>query len=118
MPKIKIISSVPIHKGWSCDEKYCVTAEDKEFNRIVFSAQKAPIFACGIVNGYFDDEVPIEFWRLLALYMCSNALGSLSWAISFGEREVRAMYDQAEDILAWYDNMQKSIPTWYADSSV
>lgn len=28
MPKIKIISSVPIHKGWSCDEKYCVTAED------------------------------------------------------------------------------------------
>lgn len=89
----------------------------EEFNRIVFSAQKAPIFASGIVNGYFDDEVPIEFWRLLALYMCSNVLGSLSWAISFGEREVRAMYDQAEDILAWYDNMQKSIPTWYADSS-
>lgn len=67
------------------------------------------------MNGYFGDEVPIEFWRLLALYMCSNALGSLSWAISFGDREVRTMHDQAEDILAWYDNMQKSIPTWYLE---
>ena len=41
---------------------------------IVWCAQKAPLFASGIVNGYFDDNVPMGFWRLLALYISSNTL--------------------------------------------
>ena len=57
----------------------------EEFNRIVWSAQAAPSFATGIVDGYFDGQVPEEFWRLLALYICNNTLGSLPWAIPFGE---------------------------------
>lgn len=39
----------------------------EEFNRIVWCAQKSPLFASGMVNGYFDGSVPMEFWRLLAL---------------------------------------------------
>lgn len=55
------------------------TPEDWEirFNRIVWCAQKAPLFASGIVNGYFDDNVPMGFWRLLALYISSNTLSSV-----------------------------------------
>lgn len=55
------------------------TQEDWEsrFNRIVWCAQKAPLFASGIVNGYFDDNVPMGFWRLLALYISSNTLSSV-----------------------------------------
>ena len=45
----------------------------EEFNRIVWCAQSAPKFASGMVDGYFDSEVPVEFWRLLALYISSNA---------------------------------------------
>ncbi|WP_243103997.1 hypothetical protein [Clostridium sp. OM05-9BH] len=44
---------------------------------IVWCAQKAPLFASGIVNGYFDDNVPMGFWRLLALYISSNTLSSV-----------------------------------------
>ena len=39
----------------------------EEFNRIVWCAQKAPVFASGMVDGYFDGAVPADFWRLLAL---------------------------------------------------
>ena len=46
----------------------------EEFNRIVWCAQKAPLFASGMVNGYFDGDVPLEFWKLLALYISSNTL--------------------------------------------
>ncbi|CCZ52647.1 putative uncharacterized protein [Clostridium sp. CAG:75] len=55
------------------------TQEDWEirFNRIVWCAQKAPLFASGIVNGYFDDNVPMGLWRLLALYISSNTLSSI-----------------------------------------
>lgn len=85
----------------------------EEFNRIVWCAQKAPVFASGMVNGYFDGEVPEEFWRLLALYIASNTLSSVYWAIPFGQGEIDTMLNQAKEVLSWYDNMQNPVPTWY-----
>ena len=94
-------------------EKQDVGDPWEEFNRIVWSAQAAPAFASGMVDGYFGGEVPMEFWRLLALYICSNTLSSLPWAIPFGEKEIQVMSKQAEQVLQWYDGMKKVIPAWY-----
>ena len=86
----------------------------EEFNRIVWCAQKSPLFASGMVNGYFDGEVPLTFWKLLALYISSNTLSSLYWAIPFGQEEVDTMTNQAREVLSWYDNMRNPIPAWYS----
>ena len=86
----------------------------EEFNRIVWCAQAAPLFATGMVDGYFDSNVPQEFWDLLALYISSNALSSLPWAIPFGEGEIEVMRNQARNILSWYDGMKNTVPTWYS----
>lgn len=85
----------------------------EEFNRIVWCAQAAPAFASGMVDGYFDGAVPMEFWRLLALYISSNTLSSLPWAVPFGEEEISVMQRQAAQVLQWYDNMNNVVPTWY-----
>jgi len=85
----------------------------EEFNRIVWCAQAAPFFASGMVDGYFDFRIPMEFWKLLALYICSNTLSSLPWAIPFGDREVGIMREQAAQVLQWYDRMQNVVPGWY-----
>ena len=85
----------------------------EEFNRIVWCAQAAPAFASGMVDGYFDGEVPMDFWKLLALYICSNTLSSLPWAIPFGDKEIQVMRQQAAQVLQWYDGMQQVVPTWY-----
>ena len=85
----------------------------EEFNRIVWCAQAAPAFASGMVHGYFDGDVPMDFWKLLALYICSNTLSSLPWAIPFGEREIHVMRKQAADVLQWYDGMKNVVPSWY-----
>lgn len=85
----------------------------EEFNRIVWCAQAAPAFASGMVDGYFDGPVPMEFWRLLALYICSNTLSSLPWAIPYGQEQIQIMRNQAEEILQWYDGMQTVVPKWY-----
>ena len=85
----------------------------EEFNRIVWCAQTAPAFARGMVDGYFDGEVPMEFWKLLALYISSNTLSSLPWAVPFGETEIQIMRTQAAQILEWYDSMNNVIPSWY-----
>ena len=85
----------------------------EEFNRIVWCAQCAPAFASGMVDGYFGGNVPYLFWQLLALYICSNTIGSLPWAVAYGGDEVQVMRRQAADILRWYDGMKKVIPGWY-----
>ena len=85
----------------------------EEFNRIVWCAQAATAFASGMVDGYFDGQVPMDFWKLLALYICSNSIGSLPWAIPFGDKEIQVMRRQAAEILEWYDNLNCIIPAWY-----
>jgi len=94
-------------------EKQDVGDPWEEFNRIVWCAQAAPAFASGMVDGYFDGNVPMEFWKLLALYICSNTLGSLPWAIPFGEGEIQVMRKQAAQVLEWYNGMTNVVPTWY-----
>lgn len=85
----------------------------EEFNRIVWCAQAAPAFATGMVDGYFDGNIPMEFWKLLALYICSNTLSSLPWAIPFGEAEIQVMRNQAAQVLQWYNGMRNVVPSWY-----
>ena len=85
----------------------------EEFNRIVWCAQAASAFASGMVDGYFDGNVPVDFWKLLALYICSNTLSSLPWAIPFGDGEIQVMRKQAAQVLEWYDGMKNVVPTWY-----
>lgn len=85
----------------------------EEFNRIVWSAQKSPLFASGMVNGYFDNNVPFSFWQILALYISSNTLSSIPWAIPFGQIQIDTMINLAIEILDWYDNMKNPVPTWY-----
>ena len=69
-----------------------------------------------MTDGYFDGNVPMEFWKLLALYIASNTLSSIYWAIPFGQGEIDTMLNQAKDVLRWYDNMQNPVPTWYEES--
>jgi hypothetical protein len=57
----------------------------------------------------------MAFWDLLALYICSNTLSSLPWAIPFGDDEINTMRNQAQEILVWYDNMRTTVPNWYRD---
>lgn len=87
----------------------------EEFNRIVWCAKVSPHFASGMVDGYFDGNVPIEFWKLLALYISSDTLSSLPWAIPFGQQEIDTMLNKAKEILGWYDNMKNPVPIWYLE---
>lgn len=85
----------------------------EEFNRIVWCAQESPLFASGMVNGYFNGAPPALFWKLLALYIASNTLSSIPWALPFGEKEIDVMMRQMAEVLSWYDGMTKTIPSWY-----
>ncbi|MEY8292233.1 phosphotransferase [Carnobacteriaceae bacterium 52-44] len=85
----------------------------EEFDRIDFSAMVSPLFATGQVDGYFSGKPPFDFFQLMALYICTNILNALPWALSYSKKEVKTMKDKATDVLKWYDNMQSVVPNWY-----
>lgn len=85
----------------------------EEFNRIVWCAAASGYFASGRINGYFDGAVPDEFFRLLAVYIGSNILSSVPWAVPFGQSEVDTMVAQARDVMDWYDGYRRYVPRWY-----
>jgi serine/threonine-protein kinase len=85
----------------------------EEFNRIDFTAELSPIFATGQVDGYFKQEPPIEFFKLLALYISTNTLNALPWALSYSDRDVATMKRKAAAVLEWYEDMERIIPNWY-----
>lgn len=85
----------------------------EEFNRIVFSLDVSIPFVIGQINGYFNNDVPDKFFKLMAVYIASNALSSVPWAISFGETEVENMLKNINNMLQYYDYFNTYKPTWY-----
>ncbi|MHC0038799.1 aminoglycoside phosphotransferase family protein [Pseudoneobacillus sp. C159] len=89
----------------------------EEFNRIVWSAAASPQFATGQLNGYFNGRPPELFFRLLALYISSNMISSIPWAIPFGEKDVKVMLIQAQEVLVSFERMTNPVPSWYLGDS-
>lgn len=88
----------------------------EEFNRIVWCAQTAPYFAAGMVDGYFKEKPPLEFWKCLAFYIGSNTLSSIYWAMGFGQSDLNVMMQQSQDVLSWYNGFHTVIPSWYTNT--
>ena len=85
-----------------------------EFNRMIWNAQLSEEFATGFVNGYFEGEkIPDIFWKLMAYYMACDVVGSIPWAINFGDNQLEIMLKRAKLVLDWFDNFERVIPKFY-----
>ena len=91
------------------DDLKDIAANYKEaFNEAIAQTDEA------LLEKYFGgEEIPEEFWRLIAVYICRNMLSSIPWAIPFGEGQVEVMKRQMNNILTWYNNMKEIVPSWY-----
>lgn len=88
----------------------------EEFNRCTFSWKVSVPFIVGQIHGYFNDAVPDEFFRLMALYFALNTISSIPWAIPFGESEIEYMLSNAKAVFEYYNGFKTYIPTWYKSS--
>ena len=86
----------------------------EEFNRMIWNAQLSEEFATGFVNGYFEGEqIPDIFWKLMAYYMACDVVGSIPWAINFGDNQLEIMFKRAKLVLDWFDDFKRVIPKFY-----
>ena len=89
----------------------------EEFNRMIWSAQLSEEFATGLINGYFNGKnIPDDFWKLMAYYMACDVVGSIPWAVNYGNDQLTIMLERAKIVLNWFDNFERVIPKFYKKS--
>lgn len=70
-------------------------------------------YTTGQIDGYFDKQVPEEFWRMLALYLSASAITSIVWAKYFAPEELEEIMELNRNVVKWFNKMESVIPTWY-----
>lgn len=78
-----------------------------------FNREHSIPFAKGQFDGYFDGQVPAEFWARIKLYLARECIVSVTWAQDFSNAEVLAMRKRIENILADFDYFTSETPSWY-----
>jgi len=86
----------------------------EEFNRMIWNAQLSEEFSTGLINAYFNEKnIPDEFWKLMAYYMACDVVGSIPWAVNYGNQQLPIMIERAKLVLDWFDDFEQVIPKFY-----
>lgn len=83
-----------------------------EFNRL---GVEFPMFASGQIYGYFNGNVPDDFWKLFTLYISTSAITSIVWAKYYAPSELDYILKLNKDIVMWFDKFNCLRPKWYVE---
>ena len=70
-------------------------------------------FETGLINGYFNNQIPEDFFKILKYYSVESLVSQLPWAVQFGEEDIKTAYKVYDAMLEWWGNFNLDIPTWY-----
>ena len=84
-----------------------------EFKPFWWNVMRSEYFETGLINGYFNNNVPDEFFKILKFYTAESLISHLPWAVGFGEEEIKIAMEIDSNQMKWYDNFKLDVPTWY-----
>lgn len=91
-----------------------------DFYKIAYFTRSISVpFARGQVDGYFQDEIPSDFWDRYALYSAMSIIPDLVWSGRYesrtgSDREAQKSMNRVRTVIADHDGFQSSIPRWYS----
>jgi len=88
----------------------------EEFDRFIFTWKTSVPFANGQIHGYFENNVPDEFFRLMSLYNARNLLASIPWSMGFDVSDLNIAIENAKLVYNEYDGFNAHIPKWYKET--
>jgi aminoglycoside phosphotransferase (APT) family kinase protein len=84
-----------------------------DFLKIAYFSREVSIpFSIGQIDGYFDGNVPVHFWKLYALYTALIICPSISWTIQVVPDQLESMLNRIRVILNDHQNFESVIPSW------
>ena len=80
-----------------------------------FGVELSIPYCIGQIDAYFEDNIPIEFWKVNAVYVAHTSLFSIIWAEKFGQEDIDGMVRRAKQAFENYDDFTIIIPKWYTN---
>lgn len=88
----------------------------EEFYKLESFARELSVPYCiGQIQSYFNDDIPEDFWRILAVYVAHASLFSIKWAEKFGRTDIDAMVKRCKVAFEDYDYFRRATPVWYKE---
>lgn len=78
-----------------------------------FGTESSIPYCIGQIDAYFDDAIPEEFWKTMAVYVAHASLFSIVWAERFGQKDIDEMVLRCRRAMDDYDNFHQIVPKWY-----
>jgi aminoglycoside phosphotransferase (APT) family kinase protein len=87
-----------------------------EFNKIeLFSSVLSKEFSRGVIDGYFQNKIPDNFWLIRSFYMARNIIFHIVWATDQFPDEFNRALQSVKRILKEYENFTRTVPKWYVE---
>jgi len=77
----------------------------------MFSTEKSPPFAKGLIEGYYDGEPSNEFWELYALYLAMSVFSAIVWGQIQGEGD--KLLKHVDRYIKDHKGFTQAMPVWY-----
>lgn len=78
----------------------------------VFTRDESIEFAKGQLKGYFNDNIPVEFWRRIKLFLAYSSFYSILWAEGISKEEVTAMIRRKNMVYSDFIESPLESPKW------
>lgn len=79
----------------------------------LFQVERSPVIARNMIEGYFENGVPSDFFSVYSLYMAMVVFSALVWAKRFDLDGIEAMQRRVQRIIRDHDGFQREVPLWY-----
>ncbi len=79
----------------------------------MFSAEVSIPFCIGQINGYFNNQVPDNFWKLYTLYVAMSLFPTIVWSKKYYPEDLDDMIERVDRMYEEHKGFERMIPTWY-----
>ena len=94
-------------------DKLSISDPYDDFKPYCWNVLKSEYFETGLINGYFNNKIPNNFFEILKFYTAESLISHIPWAAKFGEKDLQNAYFVYDCTMKWYDNFTLTIPKWY-----
>ncbi|MGM7681148.1 aminoglycoside phosphotransferase family protein [Cytobacillus sp. Hm23] len=85
-----------------------------DFVKVALFQRKLSIpFSIGQIEGYFNNNIRENFWRIYAIYAGMVIFSSVVWSINYMPQQLDEMIERLYNILEDHKNFEILKPSWY-----
>jgi aminoglycoside phosphotransferase (APT) family kinase protein len=79
----------------------------------LFSREISIPYSVGQIHGYFNHNIPEDFWRLYSVYVAMVIFSTVVWTIKVSPVQLDKMIERIYNVLEDHKNFELLKPTWF-----